>query len=672
MLSDPNRYQKKLKEKLQFAEGTPLEARLRLGLLPTDPRHAGRLVEQVLEAPANEISYLIESLRPYSEQAVERWWIAAKQVDSRQLLPAAAGLARFCKDSPYWQEISQATAQALIEKNGTERLVWEDLLRPAACHWLPHAVAMLQDPKTDAEWKMATQLVLNHASDPVELLRTVLLEGHPEEFRHAFSRYENRGLKAIEELFDEWRSDIPSPEAVGEREHSRRQRRKRMAAIALFQAGGQALLDTLPADPRNLDSSAHFANDARNRITKPDLFIDLLHRLGALAVPQETTRREVQSLQLYTLLLTIGEMSWEEVPDRRKEDVVSLLVSLYGNHPSRAVHSAAGWLLQRWNQIEGMRKIEQTAIPFDSTGYRQWYVLKIDPGKYEGLPEMVDHSTPQGLQPIDIQAPFYVTMIAFFPPDTIPANDHQRSQPKSPFAISDREVSWRWFSSVDGDEGRRQILEQKSFRNRSQLAADEPVLRTSWLEAIDTLRWMTKGIGLPENEQCYQAGYSHETGIPIPGKQGLRLPSLAEWRWAVDAKNYRFGYGNDPSLLHRYAWFRDNSANRWHPVANLRPSFHGLFDMEGNVSEWLNDPYSNDTADDDRPNQANTGNPPRCFRGGNWDSPATLCDNQANATEMFGASPGERNSLRGFRLAQSPSSDKPQALIPKSNGNPDG
>jgi formylglycine-generating enzyme required for sulfatase activity len=72
-----------------------------------------------------------------------------------------------------------------------------------------------------------------------------------------------------------------------------------------------------------------------------------------------------------------------------------------------------------------------------------------------------------------------------------------------------------------------------------------------------------------------------------------RLPTEAEWEYACRAgANPREQVGEYASgVLGQYAWHKENSNGQTHPVGQLRPNAWGLFDMRGNVAEWLADWY---------------------------------------------------------------------------------
>ena len=75
--------------------------------------------------------------------------------------------------------------------------------------------------------------------------------------------------------------------------------------------------------------------------------------------------------------------------------------------------------------------------------------------------------------------------------------------------------------------------------------------------------------------------------------QETRLPTEAEWEYASRAgKDTKWFFGDDPSELGDYAWFKDNADARSHPVGQKEPNPWGLYDIYGNVCERISDKYA--------------------------------------------------------------------------------
>jgi formylglycine-generating enzyme required for sulfatase activity len=133
------------------------------------------------------------------------------------------------------------------------------------------------------------------------------------------------------------------------------------------------------------------------------------------------------------------------------------------------------------------------------------------------------------------------------------------------------------------------------------------------------------------------------------GSMQYRLPTEAEWEYAARADSTTdYCFGNDSRQLSKYAWYKANSGGRTHPVAQLKPNAWGLYDMHGNVWEWVQDRY-NEEYYESSPHQDPHGPSSglyRIIRGGGWDCGAGDCRSASRNVE----DPGDRTPVIGFRL----------------------
>ena len=107
-----------------------------------------------------------------------------------------------------------------------------------------------------------------------------------------------------------------------------------------------------------------------------------------------------------------------------------------------------------------------------------------------------------------------------------------------------------------------------------------------------------------------------------------RLATEAEWEYACKAGNTNiYITGKKPKGLDKYAWFEKNSDDHFHEAGQLLPNAWGLFDMLGNVSEWVLDQYKYEFYNNIKEEEVNpwsrpTQLHPRSVRGGCFQDPA--------------------------------------------------
>jgi formylglycine-generating enzyme required for sulfatase activity/3',5'-cyclic AMP phosphodiesterase CpdA len=154
--------------------------------------------------------------------------------------------------------------------------------------------------------------------------------------------------------------------------------------------------------------------------------------------------------------------------------------------------------------------------------------------------------------------------------------------------------------------------------------AQQPVVGVDWEEACRYVQWA-----------------------------GGRLPSEAEWEYAARAGTTTlYFWGDEQAEADSYAWHGGNSQGATHPVGEKQPNGFGLYDMVGNVWEWVqdhwHDNYQGAHKDGSAWEAGNGGR--RVIRGGSWYGGT----GNLRPADRDGGTPGYRDDDLGFRLAQDP------------------
>ena len=138
------------------------------------------------------------------------------------------------------------------------------------------------------------------------------------------------------------------------------------------------------------------------------------------------------------------------------------------------------------------------------------------------------------------------------------------------------------------------------------------------------------------------------------GKQ-YRLPTEAEWEYASRSggKKELWSGTSDDVKLGDYAWYRNNTDESTNPVGRKKPNGLGIYDMSGNVSEWVWDGYDKkyyEKSPEDNPKAPlDEHKNERVFRGGSWIAkPWAIRTTNRNMN-----APDTKDAVCGFRLALS-------------------
>lgn len=135
----------------------------------------------------------------------------------------------------------------------------------------------------------------------------------------------------------------------------------------------------------------------------------------------------------------------------------------------------------------------------------------------------------------------------------------------------------------------------------------------------------------------------------VEGTNKYRLPTEAEWEYACRAGTQtKYPFGDSAHLLDEYAWFDKNSGRRTNPVAKKKPNAWGLYDMQGNVSEWCHDWYGDYPSAKGSDYKGPASGHHKVIRGGAWLSSAQTvnCSSRGNDFHVV------RCYDIGFRLAR--------------------
>ncbi|MDP8256720.1 MAG: formylglycine-generating enzyme family protein [Candidatus Alcyoniella australis] len=203
-------------------------------------------------------------------------------------------------------------------------------------------------------------------------------------------------------------------------------------------------------------------------------------------------------------------------------------------------------------------------------------------------------------------------------------NDPQhRVTISKPFYLGTYEVTQEQWVAVMGSN-------PSEFKGR-----DRPVEKVSWNDAKEFIRRLNAK----------------------EGTSAYRLPTEAEWEYAARAGSTgKYCFGDDEGALSQYAWYDKSydsckSSGCTNPVGKLRPNSWGLYDMHGNVWEWVSDwygerYYSSSPSSDPRGPSSGTY---RVVRGGCW---GDGFGRYLRASYRYYGAPTNRGGPLGFRCAR--------------------
>jgi len=203
-----------------------------------------------------------------------------------------------------------------------------------------------------------------------------------------------------------------------------------------------------------------------------------------------------------------------------------------------------------------------------------------------------------------------------------------------PFLVSRTQVTCGQWAQVTGTA----CVEDEA---RSELC---PVADISFFDAIAFCNELSiqEGLGPSYSVTGDEVRWTREA-------TGYRLLTEAEWECACRAGTWTAYYnGDDPARLHEIAWYAANSMGRTQPVGLKIPNAFGLYDMSGNVWEWVWDwiaPYPDEPVTDPIGPVEGTD---RVLRGGSWRHQPPICRSAVRGRNLM----IHRSHNVGFRIAR--------------------
>jgi formylglycine-generating enzyme required for sulfatase activity len=126
-----------------------------------------------------------------------------------------------------------------------------------------------------------------------------------------------------------------------------------------------------------------------------------------------------------------------------------------------------------------------------------------------------------------------------------------------------------------------------------------------------------------------------------------RLPTEAEWEYAARAGSRKtYFFGDMETKMDQFVWYEKNSGGKPHPVGQKKPNAWGLYDVLGNINEYVQDKFSEryytktSVIDPTGPDSGTV-----LKRGGSWFGPSK--HNRLAFRDGIGPAKSDK---RGFRL----------------------
>lgn len=195
---------------------------------------------------------------------------------------------------------------------------------------------------------------------------------------------------------------------------------------------------------------------------------------------------------------------------------------------------------------------------------------------------------------------------------------------------------------ASSDESPAHVVTVGSF-----LMSKYEVTQKQWNELMEENPSRVKGDDYPVESVSYDLVQTYISRLNERTGMKFRLPTEAEWEYAARGGKHSRGYvfsGSD--LPEEVLWSKETSKRKLHTVGSLAPNELGLYDMSGNVKEWVQDVYVSYEANIQAGSSFYGNSSLRVLRGGSCISTNLDC----RVSTRHVSSPSNLFLYTGFRL----------------------
>ena len=200
----------------------------------------------------------------------------------------------------------------------------------------------------------------------------------------------------------------------------------------------------------------------------------------------------------------------------------------------------------------------------------------------------------------------------------------------APFWMEEHEVTWAEFQQFQQFLLRDSRLHSPDRTVREKLT--DAIARPTPAYDISSISYSKSSkLDHPASGMSAYAGQVYCRWLTAATGRYYRLPTEAEWEYACRAgSTTAFSFGDDPDELEDYGWFFDNVDDGYNKVKAKKPNAWGLYDMHGNVAEWVLGLY-----DENAYQKFKDGEIPSLLIQGQWDTDMRAMMHVANGTNYI-------------------------------------